>query len=181
MVEQNNRTLGDVFRDIKTWSLCVGIIMIVLGIYICANPLIGMVALALYIGAAFIIAGLGYSVTSFYNESGWGLFVGLFNIFVGLILVTNLGITTASLPAIFAIWCLAVGIINLVRSVRSYKSSLPWGWALFIGLLGVLFSFLIIAHPLIGAFTITTLIGLYMVAYGVFSVIEYWYLARLNA
>lgn len=179
MAEQKSMSLSEAFKSASMWSLCIGIIMIILGIYICINPVISLVALALYIGAAFIVAGIGYAISSFSQESAWKLFVGIFNIFIGLFLVANLGITTASLPAVFAVWCLAIGTIHIIRAFRSYKTSLPWGNSLIIGILGVIFSFLIMAHPVIGAFTITTLIGLYIIMYGIFSVIEYWYLSKI--
>lgn len=181
MAKQKNITLPDIIMSAEMWSLCIGIIMIILGIYICANPITSIVALALYIGIAFMVTGAGYAFSSVSADIGWGLFVGLFDIFIGLILVANLGITAASIPAVFAVWCLAVGIIHIVRSIRSYKSMMPWGWTFTIGILGVAFSFLIMAHPMFGAFTLTTLIGLYITCYGIFSVIEYWYLSKLNA
>ena len=179
MAEQKNMILSEAFKSAEIWSLCIGIIMIILGIYICANPVMSLVALALYIGAVFIVSGIGYSVSSLSQESAWKLFVGLFNILIGLFLVANLGIITASLPAVFAMWCLAIGTIHIIRAFRSYKNSLSWCGSLTIGCLGILFSFLIIIHPAIGAFTITTLIGLYIIMYGVFSVIEYWYLSKI--
>ena len=172
-------SLSDILRNASIWSLCIGIIMIVLGIYVCANPVMSLIAVALYIGIAFMVVGAGYAVSSFSQESAWKLFVGLFNIFIGFFLVANLGITTASLPAIFAVWCLAIGVIHIVRAFRSYKTSFSWGGNLVIGILGVLFSFLIMAHPAIGVFTITTLIGLYIIMYGVFSIVEYWYLSKM--
>jgi len=181
MAKQKNISMSDIIMSAEMWSLCIGIIMIILGLFICVNPVASLVALALYIGIAFMVAGVGYAFSSISADLGWGLFVGLFDIFIGLILVANLGITAASIPAVFAVWCLAVGIIHIVRSFRSYKSLMPWGWSFTIGVLGVIFSFLIMAHPMFGAFTLTTLIGLYIICYGIFSVIEYWYLTKLKA
>ena len=45
--------------------------MAALGIYVWFNPVATMVALALYLGIAFIILGVGYVTASFRYDSGW--------------------------------------------------------------------------------------------------------------
>lgn len=89
--------------------------------------------------------------------------MGLLDILVGVILVANLGVTAATLPMIFALWCLAVGVIQLVTSFQLRKIGAPWGWSLGIGILGILFAFMILIFPSIGAVTITTLMGMYII------------------
>ena len=59
------------------WHLIAGIIMAVLGIYVWFNPVVSLVALALYLGIAFIVVGAGYLAVSFSFQSGWYLLVGL--------------------------------------------------------------------------------------------------------
>lgn len=174
MTEQN----VSVYNNSSLWRLGIGVIMILLGLYVWFNPVTSLVALALYIGIAFIIVGAGYIVSSFSYESGWELLVGLLDVLVGIVLVSNLGITTASLPVILAIWCLAVGVIQIVTSWRRGRAGFNWGWNLIIGILSILFAFLILSYPAIGALTITTVIGLYLVLYGVFSIGEYFYLPQ---
>jgi len=174
MAEQNvsNNNNGSL------WRLAIGVIMVLLGLYVWFNPVTSLVALALYIGIAFIVVGAGYIVSSFSYESGWELFVGLLDVLVGIVLVSNLGITAASLPVILAVWCLAVGVIQIATSWRRGRDGYAWGWSLTIGILGILFAFLILSYPVVGVLTITTIIGLYLVLYGVFSIAEYFYLPQ---
>ncbi len=172
MEEQN------VWKKVAFWRLCIGIIMIIVGFAVWMNPIASLIALAIYAGIAFIIAGVGYIVSSFSFQSGWELLVGLLDVFVGIILVSNLGVTIVSLPIIFALWCLAVGIIQMVTSFKIKKIGLPWGWSFLMGLLGIIFSFMILGHPIVGALTITTVIGLYIVVYGAISVAEYFSLPK---
>ena len=94
-MNENEQTV----KKILFWRMCIGIIMTVLGFYIIINPLTSLLALALYIGIAFIIAGAGYVVTSFSFQSGWELFVGILDIFIGII-YTDQVISRPSIAAI---------------------------------------------------------------------------------
>lgn len=162
------------------WHLLAGIVMALLGIYVWFNPVASLVGLALYLGICFIIVGAAYLTVSFSFQSGWYLLVGILDILVGIIMVANLGITAASLPVIFALWCLAVGVIQLTASFRLKKEGLSWSWSLAAGILGILFAFLILGNPLVGAMTITTLMGLYILLYGLIEIGEYFMIRRLE-
>jgi uncharacterized membrane protein HdeD (DUF308 family) len=95
-------------------------------------------------------------------------------------MVTNLGITTASLPIIFALWCLAVGVIQLTTSFQLKRAGMSWPWSMTVGILGILFAFLILSNPFIGSITITTLMGLYILLYGLVEIGEYFMIRRLE-
>ncbi len=157
------------------WHLFAGILMMVLGTYVWFNPFISLVALSLYIGIALIVIGSGYIGSSISLESGWFMFVGAIDIIVGIILVSNLGVSAETLPIIFALWSIAVGSVQLVSSYHLSRLNLPWGWTFCLGLLGVFFGFLILQYPLLGAVTISTLLGLYIILYGTLEIFEYFY------
>ena len=155
--------------------------MAVLGVFIWLNPAATLMALALYIGIVFIIVGAGYFAASFSFRSGWYLLVGLLDILVGIIFVSNLSVSAASLPIIFAVWCLAVGAVQVASAFQLRLAGFPWGWSLGAGLLGILFGFLILAYPALGALTITALMGAYALLYGVVEIIEFYYSRKFLA
>ncbi|MBQ8870921.1 MAG: DUF308 domain-containing protein [Alphaproteobacteria bacterium] len=157
------------------WHMLAGILMIVLGTYVWFNPFISLMALSLYIGVALIVIGAGYVASSMSLESGWFMFVGVIDVIIGIILVSNLGVSAVTLPIIFALWSIAVGSVQLVSSYHLSKAELPWGWSLSLGLLGIVFGFLILQYPELGAVTISTLLGLYIVLYGILEIVEYFY------
>ena len=159
---------------ISVWHLVAGVIMALLGVFIWFNPAATLVALALYLGIVFIVIGAGYVTVSFDNQSGWYFLVGLLDIFVGVIFVTNLGGTAAFMPIIFALWCLAVGIIQVSTSLKYKKHNQPWGWLMSVGILGIVFAFLILAYPVLGVLTITALMGAYALLYGAIEIAEYF-------
>ena len=167
-----------VSRNVSFWHLIGGVLMALLGIYVWFNPAVTMMALALYLGIVFIAVGVGYFIASFSFDSGWYMVVGLLDVLVGVIFVANLGLTAASLPIIFALWCLAVGVIQLVTGIQyrrldnGYPSA---GWTRTAGLLGIVFGFLILTYPAIGTVTLTALMGTYIILYGIVEIAEYVY------
>ncbi|MBR6409246.1 MAG: DUF308 domain-containing protein [Alphaproteobacteria bacterium] len=162
------------------WHAVAGALMVLIGLFLWFNPAVSLIALALYLGAALIIVGAGYVSSSLEADNGWWTFVGVLDILIGLVLVFNMGITAATLPIIFAIWCLAVGAAQIVSAYKFGRADLPWGWSMALGVLGVVFGFVIVEYPLIGTIAISTLMGLYMVVYGVFEISEYLYFRKLE-
>ncbi|MBQ9034674.1 MAG: DUF308 domain-containing protein [Alphaproteobacteria bacterium] len=158
------------------WHLIAGIIMLVLGILVWANPLSSLYAIAIYLGAALFILGCGYVASSFSASSPWYMVIGLLDIFIGLIFLTNLGLTVQTLPIFFALWFLATGIMQLYGSYESYKLDLPWGWSLFSGILGIIIAYLVLGNQAFGEMALVIMVGLYLFAYGAISIAEYFYL-----
>ena len=163
-------------KKCSVWHLVAGIIMLVLGIMVWTNPLSSLFAIAIYIGAALFILGCGYVASAFSASSPWYILVGLLDIFLGLIFLTNLGLTVQTLPIFFALWFLVTGIMQVYGSYESYKLDLPWGWSVFSGILGIIISFVILGNQTFGEVALVIVVGLYLVAYGLISIGEYFYL-----
>ena len=160
------------------WHLIAGIIMLVLGVLVWANPMSSLYAMAIYVGAILFILGCGYVTFSFSESSAWYFVIGLMDIFIGLIFLTNLGLTVETLPTIFALWILALSCMQLYGSLEVYKLDLPWGWSLFSGILGVILAFLILGNQAFGEMALVLTLGTYICAYGFISIAEYFYLRR---
>ncbi len=155
------------------WNLIAGIAMMLLGVMVLFNPFGTMLALAFYIGIAFILVGAFYVMSSIYIKSGWYLLVGVLDLVVGFILMSNLGVTAVSLPIILALWSLTVGIIQIIGALELKKYGLPWGWSVLMGITGAIFGFVILAYPMVGAFTISTILGLYAILFALLQLAEY--------
>ncbi len=163
------------------WHLVAGVIMALLGVFIWFNPAQTLLALALYIGIVFMVVGVGYFVASFSVRSGWYLSVGILDMLIGFILLANLGVTVVSLPIIFALWCLAVGVAQVAAAWQLQREGRIWGWSLAAGLLGIAFGFILLAYPVLSAAIIIALMGIYFLAYGIVEILEYFYARRLAA
>lgn len=161
------------------WRLVSGVIMLFFAAYIWFHPLATMVGLALYLGIAFIIMGIGYLAVSTKATIGRDMFIGILDILIGIILVSNLGITAATMPIILAFWSLAIGVVQLVEAYQLRKLGFSWGMSVISGVVGIIFAYLILAYPLLGMLTLSTFIGIYVLLYGMFEIMSYFMLKRL--
>ena len=159
--------------DRNIWKLVAGIVMAILGVVILFNPFETMLALAFYIGFGFAAAGCFYMLSAIGIKSGWYLLVGLLDLVVGIILMANLGITAASLPIILALWSLTVGVVQLFGTGELKRIGLPWGWSALMGVVSIGFGVLILAFPLLGAITISMVVGFYVLLFGILQLAEY--------
>ena len=155
------------------WSLFAGIVMMVLGGFIWFNPFDTLLALAFYIGFGFILAGSFYLIAAYNLRMGWYLLVGAFDVLVGIVLISNLGITAISLPIILALWCLTVGVIQIISSMELMNIELPWKFTALMGYLGFFLGVVMLVFPNIGAIVISTIIGFYAIMFGIFQIMEY--------
>ena len=156
------------------WNLIAGVAMLVLGAFVWFNPFETMLALAFYIGIGFIFAGGFYVMSSVEIKSGWYLLVGALDLIVGVILTANLGVTAATLPIILALWCLTVGVIQVIGALEMKRYGFPWGWSVLMGILGIVFGLIILVYPTVGAVTISTVLGIYAMMFGILQLIEYY-------
>lgn len=166
------------------WHLIAGLIMLVMGIVIWANPAASLLAIAFYLGLILFLLGCGYITFSLSQYSGWYMVVGLFDVFIGLIFMTNLGLTVETLPIFFALWILASGVIQIAGSLEIRRLQMPWGWSMVSGVIGVIIAYLILTSQLLGEWALVLTAGTYVVTYGIISISEYFYFrhyCRLSA
>ena len=116
----------------------------------------------------------GYLVDFYLLRSGWLLAMGLFDFILGAALFFNLGVAAESLPTLLAIWILCVAVLQVSVGVDLKSAGdHTWKWLLFSGLLGILFGLWILGSPMLGIFTVSTLVGFYFVLYGCLGIAEY--------
>lgn len=162
--------------------LVMGIVMVIGGVYTWFHPLAALAALALILGIVFIVVGVGYLAAYFSGSySGWYLAVGLLDIIVGVVLVSNLRQTIMVLPFMFAFWCLFSGVIQIAAALQLRKSPMArlWPWPLIAGIIGIIVGFWIMFQPLAGAVALTILLGVYLVINGIVTILEYVGLRKL--
>lgn len=164
----------------SVWLMIFGVLTIVSGVYVWFNPDTALLAVALYLGMVFLFGGAAYLSAFFTMKSGGLLALGLIDLIVGFILVAYLGLTAASMPIFLAVWILCVSVVQIAYGfdIKSWGVR-AWKWSVVSGILGLVFGFLILTHPIVGVFTISVLLGLYMILYGSFCVGEYWALRSL--
>lgn len=171
-------------RTNRYWwlMLIIGILSILCGIWVFRNPVESYYALAIYFSLMFIIFGIGEVVNAFANQGyrnwGWVLAVGILDLVIGFILLGNITWAADILPFLvgFILMFLGIGFIGTSTQMQALKIS-NWGWVLAGGILTLIFSFLIIFHPLFGIFNIIVWTGLAFI-FGGISAIFYSFALR---
>ena len=167
--------------------LIAGILFLVVGIYTFMTPVAAYLTLALFFSYSFLISGIMESIFSISNRNsidnwGWTLTLGILTTLFGIFLIGNPAISLTTLP-------IYIGFLVLFRSLSgiSYAMDLKnygvsgSGSLMFIGVLGVLFSFLLLWNPLFAGMTVVFWTGLALVTGGIFSIYLAFRLKHLSS
>lgn len=157
------------------FMLIIGILSILCGIWVFQNPIESYFALAIYFSIIFVMYGIYEIIYAFSNRRnhnwGWGLATGIIDLIIGFILMGNLLWTADALPYLvgFVLMFTGINFISQASIMQSFR--LPqWGWILTGGILTLIFAFLIIFHPLFGAFDIVIWTGLAFIFGGISAI-----------
>lgn len=173
----NNLFLKQIKQSVKHWylHLIIGLIFIGAGIWAFTYPVQSYVALTIVFSISFLISGIMEILFATANRNvmenwGWTLALGVFTTLVGILLIANPAVSAVTLP-------LYVGFMLMLHSFWAIGSAFDlkdygvtgWGFSLFLGILGVVFAFLLIWRPAIGGITLVIWTGMALIANGVFN------------
>ncbi len=165
-------------NSIKHWyiPMLVGLLFIGVGIWVFRTPGEAYVSLAFIFSISFLISGIleAYFATANRNivdNWGWSLAQGILNIIVGVLLLNNPEISVVALTYY-------VGFVIMFRSISAISSSIDlrnygvsdWGYLMALGVVGVIFSFILLWNPLFAGMTLVVCTGLAFIAMGGFSI-----------
>ena len=157
----------------KIWLCITGILLIALGVYLIINPNITLVSAAYVLGFLTLATGIfklvfTFRTQAFMPNSGTRMLSALLDIFFGCFFLFNLLGTAASLPFVFAIWVIIEGVSVIVASFDYKKVGFPYWWALLLlGIIGVLLGILGFRNMDVTAVTLSTLISISVILFGV--------------
>lgn len=164
--------------SIKHWyiPLLIGILFLVIGIYTLRAPLASYVALSVLFSISFLLAGLFEIVFSISNRDeldnwGWTLTFGIITLLIGLLLVARPELSMATLPFYvgFLVMFRSISAIGFAIDLRHYHVE-DWAILLVFGIIGLLFSFILLWNPLFAGLTVVIWTALALLASGVFSI-----------
>jgi uncharacterized membrane protein HdeD (DUF308 family) len=166
-------------RSVKHWyiPLIIGIILIAAGIYVFFVPVETYLTLSLLFSISFIIKGILEIFFSIRNhkvlrEWGWYLVGGLFSLAGGIILSIYPGISIVILPFVVGFTLLFFSFLLMGFSFEMKSLGiLNWGYATIFSVLGVIFSFMLIASPLFSGISLVVITGISFIVTGISSII----------
>ena len=101
------------------------------------------------------------------------LLQGVATAILGVLLITQTGITLATLTIFLGVYWFVLGVIDLVHMFTEPEG---WGWKLFSGVVGILAGLVLIRHPLwsaaIGASLLVWIVGALGLLFGVVGIVR---------
>jgi uncharacterized membrane protein HdeD (DUF308 family) len=157
----------------RYWAVTLlrGIVWILFGVALLAQPGITLFVLTMLIGVLFLVDGAFNIVSALggLQERGWWmlLLVGLAGVVVGILTFMHPNITALALLFYVAIWAIATGVLEIDAAIRLRNEISGEFWLILAGIISVAFGVLIMARPAQGALAVLTLIAIYAIIFGV--------------
>lgn len=172
----------------KNWWLLtiVGLAITLLGFWVYLNPLENYIALSILFSTIIFISGIFEIIFALTNSKiikgwGWMLTSGIFDLMIGIILITKEELTMVILPFIFGIWLIFRGVTQISRGVLIKQARIKnWGWSIFGGILVVIFGFMVIYSPVFGASSIIVWTALSLIILGLFTILFSFIMKKIN-
>jgi membrane protein HdeD len=107
----------------RLWSVILGVLTVILGLYILANPILSTLALTWLAGILFLAMGVTKIVISFRMRGTGYLWIvllsGVVSLGLGIIVLTNFPYSAASILGILlAVELISIGVANIALSMR---------------------------------------------------------------
>ena len=163
---------------VKHWyiPLVVGLLFIGLGIWTIFRPAESYLGLAILFIIAFIVGGLLEIIFAISNKDeldhwGWELAGGILSFVIGIIMAMKPELSMITLP-------FYISFVIMFRSIMAISSSMElkkygvmdWGNLMAMGILGLIFSFILLWNPMFAGLTIVVWTGLALITIGGYGI-----------
>ncbi|QDP96268.1 HdeD family acid-resistance protein [Microlunatus elymi] len=174
-VDPEASAFGDLAKKVWYWPVIRGVLAIILGILAFAAPLTTVVTIAIVVGIWFIIDGIVAIVDAIRQRGSGGMafhiIVGIVDLVFGLLLLFWPGKTLLVFVYLAGIWAIVLGVLEIIASIRSRKQNSGWIWGLAVGAIAIIFGIVVAVHPGFSLVTMTWIIGIFAVVFGIFWII----------
>lgn len=180
--------LNSIKDTIKHWYIpaLVGVFFIIVSIVVFTSPEGSLLTLSFLFAMSFIFGGIAEAVFSLVNRHqmenwGWSLAFGIITFIVGISLTMHpaLSLTVLAFYIGFVILFRSVSAIGFALDIKKYGSK-NWSVLLALGVLGTIFSFILIWNPLFAGMSVVILIAMSFLFAGLFSIFLSFQLRKLH-
>jgi len=177
-------TVSDIQRSIRDsvrlhWSLFLtqGVIITILGILAVVWPQISTVAVDVYVGVLFFLAGVVGLGVMFYAPTVssflWALLTAALSLLVGILLLWHPVEGAVSLTLLLIAFFIVEGVFQIAGAI-SYREVFPesWGWLLLSGIIDLILAALLIAGwPGTANWALGVIVGINLISSGIALII----------
>ena len=152
------------------WLLALGILMIILGVFAIAAPVVATLAVQIALGWILVVGGIAQGVHAFMVRSWGGFLLQLLSaalyLLIGILLLVNPVEGALALTFVLAVFLIVEGAFRIFLALR-LRDHRGWGWILTSGLLSLVLGVLIWAEwPVAGLWVIGLLVGIQLLFTG---------------
>lgn len=180
--------LKSIKKAIKHWyiPLLVGVFFVIVSIVAFTSPASSLLTLSFLFALSFVIGGLseiGFSIANRHHLENWGwtLALGIITFVIGISLTIHpaLSISILAFYIGFLILFRSISAISFALDIKRYRGK-NWGGLLALGILGSIFSFILIWNPLFAGMSIVVLVALSFLFAGLFSIALAFQLKKIH-
>lgn len=161
------------------FSLIVGILFIVGGIFSFMHPDTTLRTLAIIVGIVFIVRGVyslwfrNFASAVLDRSSVWVLISAIIDIIAGLIVLFRPGVGIVFIAIMFAIWFIFDSAIDIATAGAFKQFSRGYSvWLIILSILGIILGIILLFSPMLSAMTIVWLLSAYLLTFGIIKVIQ---------
>lgn len=166
-------------KRLKNWYLLLitGILFIGMGIWVMATPIGAFLTLAWLFSFGFILSGITditYSITNRNSIKSWGwyLVLGILTLLLGIHLILRPGLTALILCYYIGFWLLFRSIMHIGNAIELKDQEVKnWGWVLILGILGIVFSLILLWNPTLTSIATSFWLGFGFIALGFLQIV----------
>ncbi len=162
----------------RNWWLLLlrGLCAIAFGVLAYMWPGATLATLVLFFGAYALVDGIigcVLAVSGRKERADWWVLLlwGLMGIAVGILTFVAPGLTALGLVIYIAAWAVVTGVTQIVAAVRLRKVIKGEWLLILVGVVSVLFGFLLMAQPGAGALSLLWIIAAYAIVFGILLVL----------
>ncbi len=159
--------------SVPRWLVLVlGIAYVLLGIFMLFNPVLSLIAIAIFTGASWFVSGVVDLISLFRDRSRWvwTIITGVIGIWAGLVLLSQPLLGAVLLPTVYVIIMAITGIVlGIARIVQGFQGA---GWGVTIwGVITVLLAGWLLLNPLAGVVVLPFVFGSFAIVGGILTIL----------
>jgi uncharacterized membrane protein HdeD (DUF308 family) len=180
-------TLKTVQSAVKHWyiPLIFGIVLLLVGIDVLVTPVASYLTLSMIFSICFLASGILQLLFSITNRDrlhswGWYLAGGILYTLIGILLVSQPQITISTLPFFVGFFVLfqSAGALAWAYDLKHMGVS-RWGNVAILGVLGIIFSFILLWNPLFAGLSLVIWTGMAFLFAGIAAIMLSFHLKKL--
>lgn len=166
-------------RGFDWFSLIVGILSVIAGWMVIANPAGSFLGLAYLFGVFALAKGIyelwfRSQIKNTLGESSTALMIlGIVDLLIGIYLILHIGVSATILPYLFSVWFILDSIFELylAKYIKAFSKGYYW-FVIVLNVICLILGIIMLFNPMIAAGTLVWLVGFYFVFFGIAFITE---------